>query len=178
MRRSSASPDPRASARRPSGSPARLGEAGAEARVEEETFRDGFAGLLAGIATGTAASGLAALLPGGRPLGVAGGAVATALVADDISNGPRLARRAVAEEKTTWNAVAEIGPADAERTLVMLSHHDAARTGALFDPRAQRAAGEALPGIVERFDTSVPLWWAAIAAPLLVAVGAATRRRR
>jgi Zn-dependent M28 family amino/carboxypeptidase len=134
--------------------------------------------MLAAIATGTVGAGLASLLPGGRAVGVGGGLAAAALVADDISNGPRLARRFAAEQKTTWNAVAEIGPTDAERTLVMLSHHDAARTGLLFDPTAQRVVGEAFPGIVERIDTSVPLWWPAVAAPLLVAAGAATRRRK
>jgi len=157
---------------------ARLGEAGAEARVEEETYQDGFAGQIAALAAGAAGSGLAALLPGGRPLGVAGGAAAAALIADDISNGARPFRRAVAEEKTTWNAVAEIGPADASRTLVMLAHHDAARTGVIFDPTAQRELGEAFPGIIERFDTSIPQWWGLLAGPLLVAAGAATRRRK
>jgi hypothetical protein len=156
---------------------ARLGEAGAEARVEEETYSDGFAALIGSIAAGAAGAGLAALLPGGRALGIAGGAAAAALIADDISNGPRLARRLAGEEKTTWNAVGEIGLADAERTLVMLAHHDAARTGLIFDPTAQRAAGDLLPGIVERIDTSVPQWWLMLAAPALVAAGAATRRR-
>jgi hypothetical protein len=156
----------------------RMAAAGADARVEEETYQDGFARLHAALAAGTAGVGLAALLPGGRALGVAGGAAASALIADDVSNGPRLARRAFAEEKTTWNAVAELGDTSAKRTLVLLSHHDAARTGLVFDPTAQRAVGEALPGIVERIDTSVPLWWPAVATPLLVAAGAATRRRK
>jgi hypothetical protein len=156
----------------------RLEAAGAGGRVEEEKYLDGFAGQLSALTAAAGAIGLAALLPGGRPLGIAGGAAATALIADDISNGARPFRKAVAEEKTTWNAVGEVGPTDAERTLVMLAHHDAARTGLLFDPTAQRAVGEALPGIVERIDTSVPQWWLLVAAPALIAAGAATGRRK
>ena len=72
-------------------------------------------------------------------------------------------RRAVAEERTTWNVVGEIGPPDAERTLVLLAHHDAARTGRIFDQSAQRAFGAA-PGILERIDTSLPDWWGVLAA--------------
>ena len=75
-----------------------------------------------------------------------GGAAAAALIADDVSNGPRLMRRVAAEERTTWNVVGEIGPADAERTLVLLAHHDAARSGRIFHQGGQKALGDAAPG--------------------------------
>ena len=157
---------------------ARLKKAGAEAGIEEESFRDGFAGQLATLAAASAASGLAALSRWGRPLGFLGGAAAGALIADDVSNGPRIYRRLVAEEKTTWNVVGEVGPADAERTLVMLAHHDAARTGRIFSQAGQRAMGEAAPGLVERADTSIPLWWLVLSGPVLVAAGAAAGSRK
>jgi Zn-dependent M28 family amino/carboxypeptidase len=156
---------------------ARLGRIGVEARVEEESFQEGFASQLAGISAAAAASGLAAIPRPTRLLGAFGGAVAGALIADDISNGPRLFRRFAGSERPTWNVVAEIGPADAERTLVLLAHHDAARTGRIFSQAGQRAFGELAPGIVERLDTSLPVWWPAIAGPALVAVGGATGRR-
>jgi Zn-dependent M28 family amino/carboxypeptidase len=73
--------------------------------------------------------------------------------------------------------VALAGDAEAERTLVVLAHHDAAPTGAIFDDRAQAAAGEMFPGIIERRDTSLPMWWPMLASPALVAIGAATGRR-
>ena len=79
----------------------------------------------------------------GRALGRRGRCRAAALIADDASNGPRLMRRAVAEDRTTWNVVGEIGPADAERTLVLLAHHDAAHTGRIFHQGGQRALGDA-----------------------------------
>ncbi|MDP9188794.1 MAG: M28 family peptidase, partial [Actinomycetota bacterium] len=101
-----------------------------------------------------------------------------ALIADDVSNGPRLMRRVAAAKRTTWNVVGEIGPAAAERTLVLLAHHDAARSGRIFHQGGQRLLGDAAPGIVERADTSVPLWWGVLAGPLMVAVGAATGKRR
>ena len=155
----------------------RLVAAGVEARVEEETYREGFAGQLAALAAGAAAAGLASLHSRGRVAGAAGGAAAAGLIADDISNGPRLMRRAVAAERTTWNVVGEIGPEGAERTLVLLAHHDAARTGRIFHQGGQRALGKAFPGILERIDTSLPVWWGVLAGPLMVAAGAATGRR-
>jgi Zn-dependent M28 family amino/carboxypeptidase len=73
--------------------------------------------------------------------------------------------------------VAGCGDARAERTLVVLAHHDAAPTGRIFDERAQVWFGERFPGILERIDTSLPLWWAMLTAPALVAIGAARGRR-
>ena len=155
----------------------RLKAAGADARVEEETYQDGFAGRLAALAAGASAAGVAGMTRWGRGVAAAAGAAAAALIADDVSNGPRLMRKAVAEDKTTWNVVAEIGPADAERTLVLLAHHDAAQTGRIFHQGGLKALGDAAPGIIERRDTSLPMWWGVIGGPLMVAAGAATGRR-
>ena len=156
---------------------ARLTAAGADARVDEEEFLDGFAPLLAAISAAGAVSGLAALGERGRTLGIAGGSAAAALIADEVSNGLRPARRAAAARKTTWNVVAELGDRSADRTLVLMAHHDAARTGVAFDQTAQRKLTDWFPGVIERIDTSVPQWWGAVAAPAMVAAGAATRRR-
>src|SRR5207302_807650 len=93
-------------------------------------------------------------------------------------NGPRVVRRATTPPSTTWNVVARCGDQTAERTLVVLAHHDAAPTGAIFDDRLQARLGEMFPGLIERIDTSLPLWWAVLSAPGLIALGAARRRRR
>src|SRR5581483_6057706 len=98
-------------------------------------------------------------------------------IADDISNRPRVFRRTTSRPKTTWNVVASCSDLDAERTLVVLAHHDAAPTGAIFDPRGQAWLGETFPGIIERIDTSLPLWWAMLGAPALTAIGALSGRR-
>lgn len=155
----------------------RLERAGCPARIEEERFRDGYARLIGGLSAAGAAAGALALTRRGRRAGaVAAGLVALA-IADDISNGSRLFRRAVSPERTTWNVVAETGDLAAERTLVVLAHHDAAQTGAIFDQSLQRALGETFPGIVERIDTALPIWWPVVASPAAVAAGAARGRR-
>jgi Zn-dependent M28 family amino/carboxypeptidase len=101
----------------------------------------------------------------------------TAAIADDVSNGPRLFRRAITRPQATWNVVASCGDEQADRTLVVLAHHDAAPTGAIFDERAQAYLGERFPGIIERIDTSLPLWWAMLSAPTLVALGSTLGKR-
>ena len=73
--------------------------------------------------------------------------------------------------------VAEAGDPDAERTLIVLAHHDAAQTGFIFDPGFQEALIDRFPGVVERLDTSLPLWWGVLAGPLLATAGGLTRRR-
>ena len=156
---------------------ARLSDAGCEVTVEEESFLDGYALLIGGLAAAGAAAGAAGLARGLRKPAAAAAAVVAAAIADDISNGPRLARRVTTRPKTTWNVVAGCGDSRAERTLVVLAHHDAAPSGLIFDERAQVWLGARFPGILERIDTSLPLWWAVLAAPTMVAVGA-TRGRR
>jgi hypothetical protein len=156
----------------------RLEQAGCSVTVDTEQFLDGYARLLGGLSAAGALAGLAAL--GGRTrrrVAAAAAAGVAAAIADDVSNGPRVLRRAAVKPKQTWNVVAQAGDPEARRTLVVLAHHDAAPTGKIFDDRAQVALGERFPGIIERIDTSLPLWWALLAAPLLVAFGAGRGRR-
>jgi hypothetical protein len=156
----------------------RLRAAGAPATVEEAAFRDGYAKVIRNLAAIGVAAGVGALAS--RRLRRAGGtaaAAATLAIADDISNGPRVVRRMSGRPRRTWNVVAECGDLSAERTLVLLAHHDAAPTGKIFDDRLQAWLGERFPGILERIDTSLPLWWTILAAPGMVALGAARDRR-
>jgi Zn-dependent M28 family amino/carboxypeptidase len=155
----------------------RLAGAGCETRVEEERFLDGYARVIGPLAACGALAGAAALGCRWRAAAGVAGALVTAAIADDVSNGPRLFRRATVRPRPTWNVVATTGDREAPRTLLVLAHHDAAPTGAIFDDRAQSALGELFPGIIERRDTSLPLWWAMLAAPALVTLGAATGRR-
>jgi hypothetical protein len=155
---------------------ARLQQAGCQAAVDEEQFHDGYAKVIGTLAAAGAAAGLAALIKPARALGGVLAAAVAAAIADDVSNGPRLYRRATTAPISTWNAVAHTGDPNAEYTLVVLAHHDAAPTGAIFDERGQAWAGEHFPGIIERIDTSLPLWWPMVGAPALVALGARGRR--
>ncbi|HEY2319867.1 MAG TPA: M28 family peptidase [Solirubrobacteraceae bacterium] len=156
----------------------RLRAAGCEAEVQEEAFRDGYARVMSALSIASGVAGVAALASRrARPVaGVAAGAVAAA-IADDVSNGPRLFRRATGRARTTWNVVGGCGAPDAPRTLVLLAHHDAAPTGKIFDDRLQAWMGETFPGLFERRDTSLPLWSLLLCAPSLVALGSLRGRR-
>ena len=156
----------------------RLNALGAVARIEEERAFTSWAGALAGLSAAGAVAGVAGLAGRGRSrIAAAIAAVAGAAIADDISNGPRLARRATMTQQPTWNVVGEVGPNDAPRTVVVLAHHDAAPTGRIFDQSFQRWLGDRFPGIVERIDTALPLWWPVVGGPAAIAYGAARGRR-
>ena len=155
----------------------RLGAAGARVQVDEEDFLDGYADLIAGFSAAGVASGALGLTGRARGLAAACGAAATALIVDDVSNGLRPARRATAKRKPTWNVVADVGDPGAERTVVFLAHHDAAHGGMAFDQTLQRKLTDWFPGVIERIDTAIPVWWGVAAGPALSAAGAATRRR-
>jgi hypothetical protein len=156
----------------------RLGAAGCPAEVQEEQFHDGYARVMSSLASTSAVAGVAALASrrARRLAGAVAGGVAAA-IADDVCNGSRLYRRATNPPRTTWNVVGSCGAADAPRTLVLLAHHDAAPTGKIFDQTFQIWLGETFPGILERIDTSLPLWWTLLSAPALVAIGALRDRR-
>jgi len=155
----------------------RLQAVGADAQIEAEQFHDGYARVIGTLAAAGAVAGVAALRPRTRRAAGAAAALVTAAIADDISNGPRVFRRLTAPELTTWNVIAQCGDPEATRTLVVLAHHDAAPTGAIFDDQAQVFLGERFPGVLERIDTSLPMWWAMLGAPAMVAIGSASGRR-
>jgi hypothetical protein len=70
------------------------------------------------------------------------------------------------------NVVAELGPEDAERTIVFVAHHDAAHAGLVFHPAIPRFAARVAPSAVEEAKSSPPTMWGAVAGPLLAAGGA------
>jgi Peptidase family M28 len=132
-------------------------------------------------ATGTGLIGIvaAALVLSGRRLGGALLALGVfAGIVDEAQNGPRILRRLVRRRRTTVNLVGRVGDSASPATLVVLAHHDAPQTGALFDQTLQRRLHEHAPGLLERFKTPLPQWWIGLAGPLATVVGALTRRRR
>ncbi len=158
----------------------RLRAEGCAVEVDEETAYRGYARSLAGqTAIGAAGAALATSpRPGLRALGGVLGLLAGAGVVEEVSNGPQVFRRLTMRRRPTRNVVAVTGDAGATRTLVVLAHHDAASTGLVFDQSGHRAFAARFPGVVERIDTSLPLWWPVAAGPLLGAAGALTGRRR
>lgn len=156
----------------------RLRAAGADARIEPATFLEGWAraftqALALPIVAGVAGHRLRPRLR--HPLAVASAGVGF-LIADDIANRRRLLRRGLRRQRTTQNVIGELGPRDAPITLVVLAHHDAARTGAMFDQGLQRALHARFPEQIEAAKTSIPSWWPAVAAPIAVGLGLASGR--
>jgi hypothetical protein len=157
-----------------------LREAGARAaRVEEEPRANGTfwwpIGLLA------AAGGLAGLAArrGGRlrrALAMAVGAAAAGLIADELPPGDRRFRRLL-PARSCHHVLAELGPADAERTIVVMAHHDSAHTAFFFNPAITQVVGDNAPWVFEQNDTSPPLMWPAVGGPAIVAAGAALGSR-
>ena len=128
-----------------------------------------------------AAAGLALLaLRGGRLArlaALAGGAVATASLVDDISGGAQLSRRWLPKQESR-NVVGVAGDPDGEHTLVLVAHHDAGHGGTVFDHTLADAIEERWPGFIGQFKTYPPIMWPTIAGPLLTTLGALTGSRR
>ena len=155
----------------------RFRELGCEARVDQAEAWPGYAPPMAGMSVIGALAGTAAL-SGARTAGIVGGLAAGLGIADDASNGPRVFRRLTMRKRPTWNVIAHAGDRDAERTLVLLAHHDAAPTGRVFDPGPSELLARRFPDLVRGFKKGPPFFWGPVAAPLLVATAAAAGRRR
>src|SRR3954452_7005158 len=158
-----------------------LREAGArDVRVEEEPEANGTfwwpIGLLAGA---SAVAGFAARRGGRarRALAAVTGAAAAALIADELPPGGRRFRRLL-PKRSAHHVLAETGPPDAERTIVLMAHHDAAHTAFFFNPAITEWVGTNYPQAFEDNDTSPPLMWPTVAGPAVVAAGAAFGSRK
>jgi peptidase M28-like protein len=151
----------------------RFAELGAPARIEAEPAHGTYWWPL-GLGATLGALGAAAALRGRRLLGAALGALGAVGIASDFPPGRRLLRRAL-PTRTAYNVVCELGPADAERTMVVVAHHDAAHSGLIFHPGLPRIADRL--GLIEGQDTSPPLMAPVVGGPILAALGALTGRR-
>jgi Peptidase family M28 len=156
----------------------RIRALGLNAEVEDEPAFGSYAWPVGAASAAAAGAGLAARRgPLGRLIGFAGGALAAAGIVDEISLGRQAIRRLISPRRTTCNVVGYAGDLDAPRTLVVMAHHDAAPSGAVFDQRLVRWLAARYPDVVERMTENPPLWWPVVAGPALVAVGSATRSR-
>ncbi len=152
---------------------AQLAELGAEARIEAEDAHGTYWWPL-GIGAGLGALGALAALGGRRLLGALLGLAGAAGMADDFPPGRRRLRR-VLPRRTTYNVVCELGDPGAERTAVLIAHHDAAHSGLVFHPALPELAARL--GLTEKTDTSPPLMAPVIGGPVLAALGALSGRR-
>jgi hypothetical protein len=151
----------------------RFAELGAEARIEAEPAHGTYWWPL-GIGAALGALGAVAGLRGRRRLGTVLGAIGAAGIADDFPPGRRRLRRLLAR-RTTYNVVCELGDPNAERTVVVIAHHDAAHSGLVFHPQIPLVADRL--GLIERTDTSPPLMAPVVGGPVLAALGALAGRR-
>lgn len=145
-----------------------LAAVGAEARIEAEPAHGTYWWPL-GIGAGLGVLGAIAGLRGRRALGTLLGAIGAAGIADDFPPGQRRLRR-VLPRRTTYNVVCELGDPEAERTIVLIAHHDSAHSGLVFHPKLPQI-GDRL-GLIERADTSPMLMAPVLGGPLLAALGA------
>ena len=151
----------------------RLGELGASARIEAEPAHGTYWWPL-GIGAALGALGGILGLRGRRLLGGALAGAAAAGMASDFPPGKRLIRRLL-PRRTTYNVLCELGPAGAEKTVVVIAHHDAAHSGLVFHPQLPHIANRL--GLIERTDTSPALMAPVVGGPALAALGALTGRR-
>ena len=150
-----------------------LREAGARVTIEHEPAHGTYwwpVGLLC------AKAALAGLMRG-RWKAVLAGAFAAAAITDDISGGRQWFRRRFLPTRVTTNVVAEFGDPDAERTIVVHAHHDAAHSGLVFDGGPPRALLRRFPKLLEASNATPPTMWGAVGGPALVALGALLGRR-
>jgi Zn-dependent M28 family amino/carboxypeptidase len=118
------------------------------------------------------------VLRGHRGAGALVVALGIAGIVDEAHNGPRLVRRLVRRRRGTVNVVAEAGDRHAERTLVVLAHHDAPQTGLLFDQSLQKRLFELAPERIGHAKRPLPQWWIGLAGPIFSLLAAGSGRRR
>ena len=148
-----------------------MAAAGADARVERERAHGTYWVPLGLMTAAAGLAGLGARSRARRLLASVTGVAAAAGIVDDVSAGPHHFRRLL-PQRSTWNVIAEAGDRDAKRTLVFVSHHDAAHGGLVFAPQLVTLTADAFPGWYAKQDTSPQVMAVVAAGPALVALGA------
>jgi len=138
-----------------------------DVRIEEEPAHGGYWWPLGML---SAFSGVAALL-GGRVTRAVVGAVTALGIWDELGLHRGVWTRRLVRRRTTSNVVAELGAREADRCVVIIAHHDAAHSGAVFDPTVTHALARRFPHVLDRMR-----WWPRImglvfAGPVCVALG-------
>jgi len=148
----------------------KLRETGADGEIELDRVHGTFWWPL-GLAAAAALVGGLAALRGRRGLGAFIAAAAGLAALDDLPPGERRVRRLL-PQRTATTVVAETGPPDAERTVVLVAHHDAAHSGLVYHPAIPEILFGRAPWLIERANTSPPLFAPVVAVPALVTGGA------
>lgn len=160
---------------------ARLREFGCRVNVEEERAHGGYWWPIGLVNTAAAIAGVNALRRrtlGSRALAATIAGIGAAALWDDLGHGRRWFRRALLPHRSTWNVVAETGDPAAERTVVLIAHHDAAHSGLIFHPVLPRIPLKLAPRWHAKAGTSFPLLYAVWLGPVMVCAGSLTGIRR
>ena len=139
-RRSSARRPPTASAGRPSGSPTSCASWASRPRSRRSP-RTARTGGRSGLLRRRRGGG-ARRAPARARSGAAGGAPA---IVDDETGRPAALDAALLPQRSTWNVVGRAGDPDAERTVVLVAHHDARARRPDLPARAARCVADTLP---------------------------------
>jgi peptidase M28-like protein len=160
---------------------ARLRDLGCRVTVEEERAHGGYWWPIGLVNAAAASAGLLALRRdkiGFRAIAAALAGIGAAALWDDLGHGRRWFRRALLPHRSTWNVVAEAGDPAAERTVVLIGHHDAAHSGLIFHPALPRIPLKLMPRMHAKAGRSFPLLYAVWLGPVLICVGSLAGVRR
>jgi Peptidase family M28 len=160
---------------------ARLRTLGCKTSLESEPAHGGYwwpIGLVNAAAGAGAVIALRHRRRSTRAITAALAGIGAAALWDDLGHGRRWFRKAVLPHRPTWNVVAEMGDADAERTVVFIAHHDAAHSGLIFHPILPRIPLKLAPRLHARSGRSFPLLYAVWLGPVLVCAGSVLGVRR
>lgn len=150
---------------------------GAEVEIETDRVVGNYWLPLGILSAAGLLSGVLAARRAARPLAVLLGAAAAAGVWGDVTAQRRWIRRPLPKRDTT-NVLAWFGPRDAERTVVVSAHHDAAKSGLIFNPAVPDFAWRMAPDFMAANAEGPPVMVPVAAAPLLSALASATGSRR
>jgi len=153
----------------------RLEALGCDTALEQERAHGGYwwpLGLANALAVGAAALALGRRGRSTRALAAVAGALTAAAVWDDLGHGRRWFRRALLPHRSTWNVVASAGDPDAERTVAVVAHHDAAHSGLVFHPALGQIGPRFLPRLHERSGRTLPILYGVWLGPVAIGAGA------
>src|SRR3712207_1624935 len=145
----------------------RMRELGYQPKIEEEPAHGTY---WWPMATFSAVAALGGLL-GRRVLGTVAGALGAFGIWDELGLWRGYWTRRLLPKRSTWNVHAVAGDPEADRTVAIVTHHDAAHTGAIFDFSLVRWYGRTFPDLLEKGRKWPGLNWLTFVAPVLVAVG-------
>jgi len=153
---------------------------GHDATVEVERAHGGFWWPLGILNMAVTIAGVVATSTRSRRTRLLSGAVASAAAAaiwDELGGGRLWFRRAALPHRDTFNVVAQTGDPNAEETVVVVSHHDAAHSGLIFHPGLPKLFAERFPELLERSEQTLPIMFATWLGPVFVALGSLLGRR-